>query len=73
MSMQEPQEMWVRSLCQEDPLGWEMAIHSSILGKSHGHGLWAAIGGVTKSWTQLSMHVCTYNDLEIIQRPRGVK
>ena len=50
-----------------------MATHSSILGKSHGHGLWAAIGGVTKSWTQLSMHVCTYNALEIIQRPRGVK
>ena len=29
--------MWVRSLCQEDPLEQEMAAHSSILpGKSHG-------------------------------------
>ena len=25
------QEMWVRSLAQEDPLGEEMAPHSSIL------------------------------------------
>ena len=32
-----------------------------------------AVGGVTKSWKQLSRHVCTYNDLERIQRPRGVK
>ena len=50
-----------------------MVTHPSIRGKFHGHGLWAAIGGVTKSWMQLSTHVCTYNDLEIIQRPRGVK
>ena len=29
--MQETQEMWVRSLGQEDPLGEEMATHSSVL------------------------------------------
>ena len=29
--MQESQEMWVRSLSQEDPLEEEMATHSSIL------------------------------------------
>ena len=29
--MEEAQEMWVRSLGQEDPLEEEMAIHSSIL------------------------------------------
>ena len=29
--MQETQEMWVRSLSQEDPLEEEMATHSSIL------------------------------------------
>ena len=29
--MQESQEMWVRSLGQEDPLEEEMAPHSSIL------------------------------------------
>ena len=29
--MQETQEMWVRSLGQEDPLEEEMATHSSIL------------------------------------------
>ena len=30
-AMQETQEMWVRSLGQEDPLEEEMATHSSIL------------------------------------------
>ena len=30
-AVQEPQEMWVRSLGQEDPLEKEMATHSSIL------------------------------------------
>ena len=30
--MQETQETWVRSLCQEDLLEEEMATHSSILG-----------------------------------------
>ena len=30
-AMQEPQETWVRSLGQEDPLEKEMATHSSIL------------------------------------------
>ena len=30
-TMQESQEMWVRSLGQEDPLEEEMAPHSSIL------------------------------------------
>ena len=28
---QKTQQMWVRSLCREDPLEEEMAIHSSIL------------------------------------------
>ena len=30
-AMQEPQEMWVQSLSQEDSLEEEMATHSSIL------------------------------------------
>ena len=30
-AIQETQEMWVRSLGQQDPLEEEMAIHSSIL------------------------------------------
>ena len=29
--MQEVEETWVRSLCQEDPLEKEMATHSSTL------------------------------------------
>jgi len=31
LAMEEAQEMWVRSLGQEDPLEEEMATHSSIL------------------------------------------
>ena len=31
LTMQETQETWVLSLGQEDPLGKEMATHSSIL------------------------------------------
>ena len=31
LAMQEPQETWVRSLGQEDPLEEGMAIHFSIL------------------------------------------
>ena len=30
-AMQEMQETWVRSLCQEDPLEEEMEIHTGIL------------------------------------------
>ena len=30
-AVQEPQEMWVRSLSQEDPLEKEMGTHASIL------------------------------------------
>ena len=30
-AMHEPQEMWVRSLGQEDPLEESMATHSSII------------------------------------------
>ena len=30
-AMQEPQEMWIQSLGQEDPLERSMATHSSIL------------------------------------------
>ena len=40
-------QMWIQSLCQEDPLGQGMATHSSILAcKSHeqktlvGYNLW---------------------------------
>ena len=31
LTIQEPQEIWVRSLGREDPLEKEMATHSSIL------------------------------------------
>ena len=51
------QEMWVRSLRQEDALEKEMATHTPVFlpGKSHGQG---SLGGYSpwdhKSWTQLS-------------------
>ena len=45
--MQEMQETW------EDPLEKEMATHSSILAMDRG-AWWAAVRGVTESWTPLS-------------------
>ena len=45
------QEIWVRSLDQEDPLEKEMATHSSILAW---RTLWTEEPGVTKSQMQLS-------------------
>ena len=51
--MQEPQERWVQSLGQGDPLEEEMATHSSILPMDR--GAWRAIiHGVTQRWTGLS-------------------
>ena len=51
--MQEMQETQIRSLGQEDPLGEEMATHSSIFAwKIPWTGAWqATVHGVTKSWT----------------------
>ena len=46
--------MWVRSLDQEDPLGWEMAPHSSILASeihwTEKPGALQSMGS-QKSWT----------------------
>ena len=49
--MQEMQETSVPSLGREDPLGEEMATHSSILAWKI---LWSLVHGVTKSWIRLS-------------------
>ena len=49
--MQETQEMWVRSLGQEDPLEEEVATHSSILARGNlmDRGAWRpTVHGVTK-------------------------
>ena len=54
LPIQEPQETWVGSLGQEDPLKEKMATHSSILAgiipwiEEPG---WATVHGVIKSWT----------------------
>ena len=48
--MQEPQETWVHSLGQEDPLEGGMATHASILvGESHGPRSLAAAVQVTEN------------------------
>ena len=50
------QETWVRSLGWEDPLEKEMAPHSSTLAWRNPMdrgAWWAAVRGVTESWTQL--------------------
>ena len=55
--MQEPQETWVRSLGQEEPLEEGVATYSSILAWriSMDTGAWQArVHGVAKSWTRLS-------------------
>ena len=44
--MQETQEMWAQSLCQEDPLKEEMATHSSVLAWKFS---WAAEPGALQS------------------------
>ena len=52
--MQKVQEMWVRSLGQEDPLEEGMATHSNILAWKipMDRGSWqATVHGVAKSWT----------------------
>ena len=60
-TMQETQEMWVRSLGQEGLLENEMETHSSILAwkiprtEEPGGG---TIQRVSKNWTQLSLQVC---------------
>ena len=54
------QETQVQSLGGEDPLEEEMATHSRIIAWriSMDRGAWqATVHGVTKSWTQLSMHI----------------
>ena len=55
--MQEIQEMWVQSLDWEDPLEKEMGTCSSLLACEipWTEGVWwAAVHGVTKSWTWLN-------------------
>ena len=57
LPMQETQEMRLQSPGWEDPLEWEMAVHSRIscLGNSMDReAWWATIHGITKSRTQLS-------------------
>ena len=57
--MPETQGMWVQSLAREDPLGEEIATHSSVLAwkKSMDRGAWrATVHGVAKSQTQLGAH-----------------
>ena len=55
-NLPEMQETWVQSLCQEDPLEKEMAMHSSIFAWKiiMDRGAWCArVHGVAKSQTQL--------------------
>jgi len=52
--MQEPQEMWVQSLGQEDPLKEETATYSTVLAWKNlmdRGDLWATIHGFPKSQT----------------------
>ena len=65
-ALEELQETWVWSLCQEDPLQEGMATHASYscLENAMDRGAWrATVHGVAKSLTpmkQLSMHAWMY-------------
>ena len=51
------QDAWVQSLGWEDPLGKEIATHSSFLGLENlmdSGAWWVAVLGVAKSWARLS-------------------
>ena len=70
--VQETQEMWVQSLGREDPLGDDMATHSSILAaESMDRGTWSAtIHRVTHDLSNwVCMHTDTVNNsMEVPQR-----
>ena len=60
-AMQKIQEMWVRSLGQEDPLEEEMATHSTILASTipwTENLVGYAVYGIAKSQTRLSTQQC---------------
>ena len=60
---QEPQETWVQSLRREDSPGERNGnpLQYSWLENSMDRGAWwAAVHGVTQSWTQLSLHTHIY-------------
>ena len=63
-SMQETQEMWVRSLGQEDPLEEEMATHYSCLENPRDRGTWQAIiHRIAKSQEQLNTHIQSFTNI----------
>ena len=54
-AVQETQEMWAQSLCQEDPLEEGMATYSNILAwriPMNRDAWWGTIFGVAKSQTE---------------------
>ena len=62
--MQKPQDTWILSLDEEDPLEEEMATHSSILVRKNptDRGAWqAVVRGVRKSQTQQRRHTLLRN------------
>ena len=66
------QETWVRSLGWEDPLEEELASHSSILAWKNPMdrgALQAAVQGIAKSQTRLTMHACRLGT-QVIQKFR---
>ena len=70
--MQEMEEKQVQCLVQEDPLEEEMATHSSILAWKNPMdrgALQAAVQGIAKSQTRLTMHACRLGT-QVIQKFR---
>ena len=62
------QEMWVRSLGQDDPLEKEMATYSSILAWKNPMdrgAWWATVHGAERSRIRLSTHACTVSFTQV--------
>ena len=57
------QELWVRSLGQEDPLEKGMATHFSILAMDRG-AWWATVHGVTKGRSDTTERTSTHEQLK---------
>ena len=74
--MQKIQDMWVRSLGQEDPLEEEMAIHYSIL-PDQSHGQRSLAGYSSKDCKELNMieqlHLHTRYKIKILWKKVHLK
>ena len=76
LPMQETQETWVRSLCQEHPPGegnGNLLQYSCLESPMDRGAWWATVHGVAKSGARLSVHTCTHALVSGIGLTKGHK